>query len=215
MSRGRRGGAQPGNRPRRLQAVGGTYNLGDLTADTEERPPLEAAFGYFGEQIRVNPDLTEVDMIDFLDDANRVNANDPQSMLMVKEAARTHVHPDDFDRFWALRKQHRQGVESLMATIWQIVSAVTARPTGRASDSSDGPPVISQNLPPTASPPAGGSNPDDELRNRYLRQIDRFERQGPAGVAVAAQIATAAEAKGINVTRDDAAMFGPSVHATG
>lgn len=202
-SRGRRGGTpheviqgqvQRGTSAQTVrQNVGLGFSLGDLSGE-DERGPLAATFTYFGETVRVNPDMTEVDMIDFLDDAEHVKKDDPKSMLMIKQAARSHVHPDDFDRFWALRKKHRQGTEQLMGTIWQIVGAVAGRPTGRPSDSSDGPPETSPSSPASSSP----VDVDQSDRAKYLRQIKRFEDMGNGyGVAMATQIATAAEAKGI------------------
>jgi hypothetical protein len=174
-------------------------NLGDLSGP-DERGPISADFTYFGERIRVNPEVTEVDMIDFLDDAEHVDKNDPKSMLMVKDAARNHVHPEDFARFWELRKKNRQGVEQLMGTIWQIVGGITGRPTGRPSDSSDGPPATRPNSAATSSPPAG----DLSDRDKYLKQIARFEAMGNGyGVAMATQIATAAEARGIDLRTVD------------
>jgi hypothetical protein len=202
-SRGRRGGTpheviqgqvQRGASAETVrQNVGLGFSLGDLSGP-DERGPLVADFTYFGEKIRVHPDMTEVDMIDFLDDAEHVKKDDPKSMLMVKEAARSHVHPEDFARFWELRKSHRQGVEQLMGTIWQIVGAVSGRPTGRPSDSSDGPPETRPSSPVSSSP----VDDDQSDRAKYLRQIARFEAMGNGyGVAMAAQIATAAEAKGV------------------
>jgi hypothetical protein len=214
-SKGRRGHTRgpvvQGEVQSRLHVVrdGTEYQIGDLTGTSEPAPPLIATFGYFGETIRVNPDLTEVDMIDFLDSANSVDQNDPKSMTMVKDLVRAHVHPDDFDQFWELRRKNRQGVQATVATVWQIVAAVTQRPTGRPSDSSGGPPVTSQPLPDTSSPQAGPPSP----RDLYLKHIERFEtdpRLGANGVAMAAQLAVAAEARGIDVSRN-----GPSLVTTG
>jgi hypothetical protein len=205
-SRGRRGHGsqaisgevQGGTRSLRVVRDGEGFSLGDLSGP-DERGPLIASFVYFGAEIRVHPDLTEVDMIDFLDDAEHVKKDDPRSMLMVKEAARTHIHPDDFDRFWALRKKNRQGVEQLMGTIWQIVGGVTGRPTGRPSDSSDGPPATKPNSAATSSVP----DERESTRAAYLRQIARFEAMGNGyGVAMATQVATAAEARGFDLSAD-------------
>jgi hypothetical protein len=202
-SRGRRGGTpheviqgqvQRGTSAETVrQNVGLGFSLGDLSGP-DERGPLVATFTYFGEPIRVNPDMTEVDMIDFLDDAETVAKDDPRSMLMVKNAARSHVHPEDFDKFWELRRKHRQGVEQLMGTIWQIVGAVTGKASGQQSGSSDGPPATSPSSQGSSSP----ADDDQSDRAKYLRQIARFEAMGNGyGVAMAAQIATAAEARGV------------------
>lgn len=211
-SRGRRGSATAQvvqGEVQRQDARSGTFkdvgigiSLGDLSGPSE-RGPLVASFTYFGEQIRVHPDVTEVDMIDFLDDAETVDKDDPKSMLMVKNAARNHVHPDDFEKFWQLRKANRQGVEQLMGTIWQIVGGLTGKANGQRSASSDGPPATNPSSPVSSSPPDDAPLVPvaDPLREKYLRQIERFEAQGAGGVAMAAQIAVAAEARGVNVER--------------
>lgn len=175
----------------------GAFDLGDLSGEVVEQ--ATGGFEYFGEWIRVNPDLTEVDIIDFLDQADHVKPDDPKSMIMIKDAVRAHVHPEDFDRFWALRKANRQGVQHLMGTIWQIVGGITG---GKAatppSGSSGGRPVINQSLPATSSAPA--TAPSDDVQAKYQRQIDRFEALGTAnGVAMAAQILTLAEARGVTI----------------
>jgi hypothetical protein len=178
----------------------GAYSIGSIGEAAPE--PLDVTFEYFGATFRVHPDMTEVDIIDFLDQAERVRPNDPQALVMVKDAARSHIHPDDFDRFWKTRKDNRQGVQDLMATIWSIIAGVTGRPTGRPSASSDGRAATSQNSPVTSSRPGTDPSPDDDLTARYLRQMERLQtdpERGPNGAAYALQLVTAAEARGLHI----------------
>src|ERR1700761_530724 len=190
---------QRGTGPQIVRGAG-AFSIGALTGEAVEQ--LTGDFGYFGERIRVNPDLTEVDIIDFLDRAEHVKADDPKSMIMIKEAARAHIHPDDFDLFWETRRKNRQGVQQLMGTIWGIVGGITGRPTSPPTDSSAGRPVINQSLPDDSSTPATAPsrNTEDDLRAAFQRQIDRFEAMGTAnGVAMATQILTLAESQGIPI----------------
>ncbi len=209
-SRGGRGGAA--RRKAAEQKVktvirGTELDLGDLSGDEQE--PVTATFRYFGETFRVNPNVSEVDIIDFMDDASRVSADDPASITIVKTFGRSMLHPEDFDRFWDTVRAKRQDSDAVMAVLWRVMDGVTARPTTPPSDSSDGRPATSQPSPSTASDPDDGYVQDDSLRGRYLRQIERFEAQG--NVAVATQIAVAAQARGIDVTREPVALEGTTV----
>jgi hypothetical protein len=97
-------------------------------------------FDYFGEELRVSPDLTDADLLDFLEMQADLKADDPKAGPIVKSFLRTVVHADDFDRFWALAKQHRQSVEERSETAFKLIeAAVNGTPTERSSDSSGGP----------------------------------------------------------------------------
>lgn len=207
--RGGTGGSR--QKPKHEPIVRGQLlQLGDLSG--EEVLPVVATFGYFGETFTVNPLLSEVDIIDFMDDASRVSNDSPEGIMIVKSFGRRVVAEEDFDKFWATARANRQGGEALMAVLWKVLDGVTARPTSPPSDSSDGRPATSPSSPPAVSRAgdvrAGAvidAEPlsvvdDDPMRARFLAQIERFEKAG--NVAVATQIAVAAEARGVNVTRD-------------
>jgi hypothetical protein len=61
------------------------------------------------------------------------------------------IHVDDFGRFWALAKSHRQQIQDLMEIYQVLLEAVTARPTRRPSDSLVGQPPIATNSPDASS----------------------------------------------------------------
>lgn len=236
MSRKRRGRGGHGGRPQityqergrsgggvrelpRVVRAGQVIDLGDLSDAAPAREPVDARFTYFGERFRVNPDLSEVDVMDFMDEAQHVNPDDPTAFTLVKRWVAATVHPEDFTRFWKLSRSKRQDSTSIMALMWQILDGVTDLPTGQPSDSSGGLPNTSQNSPAGSSAPAvpqstPAASPADLYgpvlarpvapgAEPYLRQIDRFQERGDGfGVAMAAQIATMAEARGIAVRRD-------------
>jgi hypothetical protein len=177
---------------------GELIELGELAGQTRE--PLTASFKYFGEEYRVNPDLSELDVIDFLEGADLIEENDPQSIVMMKSFVRRNLHPDDFEDFWETVREHRQTIQEVMALMWKLIEGVSGNPTGQPSGSSAGRPVTTVSLPDDALRPAATTVGGD-LRGRYLQQIERLEAMGANGVAMAAQVAVAAEARGVDVNR--------------
>jgi hypothetical protein len=222
--RGGRGGARPANSGHpagQFIVRGQELDLGELGG--EAQAPVIATFRYFGESFTVNPNVSEVDLIDFMDDASAVSVDDPNAITIVKKFARRIVATDEFDAFWTSVREHRQDSERLMGTLWAILEGVTARPTSPPSGSSDGRPGTNPSSPPDVSPPDSAQFPDqpgdrrivrdgpdvlaaqeggDPLRAKYLEHIARLEAQGPMGVALASQVAMAAEGRGVNVTRE-------------
>lgn len=110
-------------------------NLGEFGI---ERESIDAAFSYFGSPIRVNPDVSELDFVDLAEDGADIKEDDPRSVTILKEFVRKVVHPEDFDHFWALAKQHRQTTIELMGTTKAVMEAVTERPTGQPPTSLGG-----------------------------------------------------------------------------
>jgi hypothetical protein len=150
--------------------------LGDLSG--AEVAPVDAVFSYFGQEFRVNPDLTETTVVDLFEKATTVELEDPREMLMAKDYVRGHLHPDDFDEFWALAASRRQSITDLMKLCWRLLELITDRPTTPPSDSADGRPDIKPNSPAGASP-----------RDIASRFVDQFERQGRPDLASQVMIA--------------------------
>jgi hypothetical protein len=133
-------------------------------------------FDYFGEELRVSPDLTDADLLDFLEVQADLKADDPKAGPIVKSFLRTVVHVDDFDRFWALAKQHRQSVDERSETAFKLIeAAVNGTPTEQSSDSSAG-------LQSTDSSSTADLSSTDATSLRVQR---RLEQQGRADLAVA------------------------------
>lgn len=113
-------------------------HLGNLGGE-ETQEAVEVTFDYFGKTIAVNPNLGELDYVDFLDGYGGIDVNDPAAIRIVKSFARICIAETDFETFWATAKQHRQGVEGVFGVCEKIVEAVSDRPTERPSSSSDTP----------------------------------------------------------------------------
>lgn len=112
-------------------------SLGSFGEETTD--PVEVdTITYFDTELRINPELTDADMFDFMEMAGDLDEQDPRAALALKNLMR-QVFADDFDRFWSLAKQHRQSVDQRMTVVMKVIEAVSARPTGRSTDSAGGP----------------------------------------------------------------------------
>lgn len=102
-----------------------------------EPPPAEEdiTFGYFGRQMRAHPELCELDMVEFMSAAGNQSATD----ALVKTLAWMCVHPDDFHEFWTLARRMKQRSDDIFILCQKLIEVIAERPTGRSSDSSDGP----------------------------------------------------------------------------
>jgi hypothetical protein len=152
-------------------------SFGDPAGEAEVE---EMTFDYFGEELRVHPDLTDAELVDWLEQAATVKEDDPKAGALVKDFLRACVHPEDFEKFWTLGKRHRQSVEDRMKVANALLEAVTDRPTER----------------PSGSPPGRGrtgmSSTADFASAAARRRADalevkrRLEATGRADLAVAA-----------------------------
>lgn len=167
-------------------------DLGDLSGAEVE--PVVAEFVYFGKTFRVNPDLSETQIVDLLEDADEIEVDDPRNLLAAKDYVRGHLHPDDFEDFWDTAQSHRQGVPQVVKVCWRIIELVTDRPTTPPSDSSDG-----RRNTPTNSP-AGASVPATGRSARALGEsfVKEFEQAGRPDLACQVMLAVEArEARGL------------------
>lgn len=162
---------------RRNTAPAPGSSLGDLSPEVEE---LDLTFGWFGSEIRVNPDLSELDIIDFAEEASKVEEKTPEAVAVLKNTFRIYIHSNDFDTFWLLSRKHRVRIETLMETMTSIMEAISGRPTGQLSDSADG-------LQSTKRNSKAGSS---------LRVIHRLETEGRPDLALAVVQASEALAVG-------------------
>jgi hypothetical protein len=188
---------QPGPQPNSAIIRGDVIDLGEV-ADGE-RDQVVASFSYYGVKIRVNPALTEIAVMDFFEAAEKVGARDPHAMVLVKQFARDSIHPADFETFWNVVKSKGVDTNGIMTLLYKILEGVTARPTGRPSDSSAGPTETSSASPVTSSLP----DATQSRREAFLAQVRRFEAMGTGnGAAMAAQIVEIAKHQGIDLESD-------------
>lgn len=175
---------------------GREVDAGDLSGDEVEG--INASFTYFGSRFRVNPDLTELMVVDLLEQAEVVgDAEDPRALTAAKGYVRGHLHPEDFDAFWTLVLAKRQGLMQVMRVCHRLLEQITERPTSAPSASSAGRRDTKESSPAGASAPVIESAPaaptggsPQEVAQHF---ITKFEGQGRPDLA--AQMAIAAEAR--------------------
>ena len=111
--------------------------LGDFGV---ERAAVDETFGWFGTEIRVHPDLSDVAVVDLFATVSSVNESTPaaDAMAAIGHIGRILVHEDDADTFWTLAKKNRQTMEDIVRLAMAILEALSGRPTELPSDSSDG-----------------------------------------------------------------------------
>lgn len=151
----------------RMQAPPGS-SLGDLSP-AESVPVLDVTFGWFGAQLRVNPELSELSALDFAERAMTVDEDSPEAFVMVKDQFRAYVHQDDFAEFWSLTQKNRLGLGDLLEFMKRLVGGLTERPTMQPSVSSDGPPSMPENS-------------KDDSSTRVIRQMEEQGRPDLAWV---------------------------------
>lgn len=120
------------------------------------REPLDLDFQWFGATIRVNPDASDLDFMEFMHSAENVELpDDIQDLTPAQQMAilntmnsvttamnnfvRDQIHPDDWPEFWRLAKANRQRNSDLMQLSRDITAAVSRFPTGQQSASTTTP----------------------------------------------------------------------------
>lgn len=104
-----------------------------------ERPPLDMTFGWFGNTIRVEPNLTDTVLIDFMSKATAIEDEaGPEAMRAVEDFLAAMIHHEDFSTFMHIGRAQRQTIEDLMKVCYSILEVATARPTRAPAGSSDG-----------------------------------------------------------------------------
>jgi hypothetical protein len=109
--------------------------LGDFG---EAHEPNTETFGWFGAELRVHPDLSNLVFVETLGRPFRTFG---ESMESLRDLVGMLVHPEDVDEFWQLARANRQTQDDVLRVGLEIVGALTRRPTARPSDSSAGPPA--------------------------------------------------------------------------
>ena len=122
------------------------------------RPEVDLAFGYFGATIRVNPNLSELVLVDLF--AGMAGGEDgTEALTAITGMVDALVHPEDVPEFRTRCRANRQSTEDLAQLAVKLVEALTDRPTRQPADSSDG-------LPTTVT------NSEDDSRSAALKRLE-------------------------------------------
>jgi hypothetical protein len=147
-------------------------HLGVLSPEPAAQPAEADTFEWFGESIRTHPNVSELPFLDLLEKAEdgEIDENDPRTGVLVKGLFREYVHPDDFDRFWKLAREHGQGTDDLIVVVYRILELkAERRPTKPSSGSRRG-------RTPTAAKSRGGSSRKGS-RSRSTREPPEDQRE--------------------------------------
>lgn len=147
---------------------------------TSHEADEEETFQYFGTPIRINPEASSLDYMDFMevaasveykqgDDEATAKAN-IKAIIAIKDYLRSLIHEDDFDTFWALSKKHRQQLDDLMKLSQDLMAAVTGVPTKESRDSAHGDSSTDSNL------KVGSYTPSEEEAFKLLEGREDLQR---------------------------------------
>ena len=100
-----------------------------------------------------------------------VDSNELDGLAAMFDLLEQVIHPDDWSRFEQHAADLRADGDELMGLVSKVMSVIGERPTGRSSDSSDGPQTIEPRSTGGSSSPAG-------------RVIDRLNAEGRPDLAL-------------------------------
>lgn len=98
---------------------------------------------FLGEQFRVAERVGALPIMRFAKAAKSgTDSNDMEGLVALYDLLAQVIHPDDWARFEAHADREHADGDQLLVVVQQALAAVAGRPTGRSSDSSDGPQTI-------------------------------------------------------------------------
>lgn len=106
------------------------------------------------------------------------DSNDMAGLAAMYDLLEQCFPAEEFDRFQQVALRTKAKGDELMAVVGKVVEAISARPTGRPSDSSAGPAVIE---------PSSGDASSSEAP--HLRVVRHWEEKGRPDVAFMVQMA--------------------------
>jgi len=158
-----------------------TRDLGELSQGPRE--PVKMTFQWFGHTIRVADTAGDIPLIRFLSDAGRIDIGDEVgTALATHRFLEEQIHAEDWPKFLRIAQENRQINRDLLQVARNIVAAVAGFPTGRPSDSSDGPKHTSVNfnagsLSVARQAMASVPNRPDLRRLIYQAQLARLQEE--------------------------------------
>lgn len=80
-----------------------------------------------------------------------MDSADMEALAVVYDVLAQAIHPEDWDAFCDHATEVRAETDDLLEVVSQAIEVMTARPTGRSSESSDGPTTTSPSSPAASS----------------------------------------------------------------
>jgi hypothetical protein len=122
--------------------------------------------------------------------ADGVDSSDIEGYAAMYDLLESVIKPEDWDRFKRHAKKTRATDADLQELVGKVVSGQTERPTGRPSDSSDGP--TGTDLKSESAPEPSPS--EEPLHARVIRMHEKAGRPDKALIVLQAQEQQAASA---------------------
>lgn len=132
------------------------------------KPKVEDTFGWFGQEIRVNPRLTDLMLMDFAEYATTLDEDSPEVMQFMKRQMKLVVHTDDFEAFWQGALDNGQDSTDMMAVMKAVVETKAQRPTLLPAGSSAGQARTVVTSPDVSSLPATAVSPLTAMDRRQI-----------------------------------------------
>jgi hypothetical protein len=132
--------------------------------------PSEDVITFEGRPYRIAERYALMPLLQFAHIARAgATTDDMEALAVVYNVLRAAVHPDDWDAFCEHATDAGASMEDLMPVVTEAVQAMTARPTVRPSDSSDGPTTTEQSSSDGSSSPE--PSPREVQRLDWARQL--------------------------------------------
>jgi hypothetical protein len=149
-----------------------------MTAPQAPSPEVESPqlpeVQFFGESLRLNPDVSEFALMEFAEAASEGQDGDTlEGMASLLRLVTEVIHPDDRKKFRTIARKNKAAATDLMKVLGTPVEDEAERPTVRSSDSSDGPVSIAPKSEPSAEDKVSlhlASRPDLVVAARRARK---------------------------------------------
>jgi len=135
-----------------------------------------ATFTYFGEDFAYSEEFPAFEYAEFQEALSEDEIDDGRATGVALRLAVACVAESDRGRFRKVSRQHRAKVDDWLRVYRDWTAEATERPTGRPTDSSDG---------PTPAPENSGSQPVASVTSLPDRQEEPRPAQGAVALAMA------------------------------
>ncbi len=140
--------------------MGDLGTFGALPAPRSGFPArIPDTFTFAGQKFRVAEEVGAMPLLRFAAAADAgLDSDTLNGLVAMQEMIRDTIHPEDWTRFQRVATEAKASGEVLMAICQALYQAISARPTDRPTDSSDGPPPTSSvsSAPYSYAPPPSG-----------------------------------------------------------
>jgi hypothetical protein len=107
--------------------------LGEFGQDRPDED-VNLSFRWHGQEIRVHPKASQLDLMEFLTDAGHLDEYDAAVIPPLMRLVRAYVHPDDWPEFWHLARVKHQRPADFFALVRAVTEWHSTDDSPSASD---------------------------------------------------------------------------------